>query len=223
MIIVTAKASFISSIPVGGFLLLPKLILASQSPRRKQLIEALGLPFSVRVPGTDEAEPGVADVGDGVTGNALLKAATVAKTATGANDIVIGADTLVVLADRVLAKPSGPEEVVTMLSALSGKAHTVITGMALCSRQWGERISTTESKVIFRKITPQEMADYAATAEPYDKAGAYAVQGLGALFIERIEGSYTNVMGFPIEKFLTELVAYTGIPAPQWFAPRVGK
>ena len=106
-----------------------------------------------------------------------------------------------------------------MLELLSGKTHRVVTGLALISTDERTSFSAVSSWVTFKKISLDEKKQYAATFEPYDKAGSYAIQGLGCLFIEKIEGSYTNIMGFPIEKFLQELPHVSGVPAYKWFLP----
>ena len=195
---------------------LPKLCLASQSPRRRQLLENLGLPFSVILPSGDEKTPTVAGLEAGTRENALMKARAVAAGLKG-EFVTIGADTLVAIDGVVLGKPRDHAEAKEMLRQLSGREHTVVTGLALVDSKGKSRPSHDTSRVKFRNLSDAEIDEYVATREPHDKAGSYAVQGLGALFIERIDGSYTNVMGLPIEKLLTELAALTGIPASEWF------
>jgi septum formation protein len=198
--------------------LLPNLYLASQSPRRKQLLETLGLQYKSRTPVVTEETASAKDVVEVTQRNALLKAAEVQKhIVEGVADVVLGADTLVVLGNDVLGKPRNFEEAKSMLARLSGQTHRVISGISLLSKQYGVRQTTDESFVTFKRIPPLEIEAYARTREPHDKAGSYAVQGLGALLIEKIEGSYTNVMGLPIEAFLRELESLTQIPIYSWF------
>lgn len=194
---------------------LPKLVLASTSPRRKQLLEALGIPFSVKRPDTDETSGGAADAEPIAIANATAKARSILPLASP-NHIVIGADTVVILGDDMLGKPSSPTEARDFLRRLSGRPHGVVTGLYL-ARGDHERGTIARSTVHFRKLAEEEILTYTDTREPYDKAGGYAVQGLGALFIDRIDGSYSNVMGFPIELFLKELEALSGVPLARWF------
>ena len=198
----------------------PSLFLASQSPRRKQILEGLGLKFRVLIPPAEEAHPDAASVEKVTQQNASLKASSVLEMLKAPTDIVIGADTLVVLGDEVLGKPKDAAGVHSMLSRLSGATHTVFTGLSLLSPKYGQRTSATKSLVTFRKITESEMDRYAGLVEPYDKAGSYAVQGVSCLFIEKIEGSYTNVMGLPSETFLKELEALTKISVFDFFEPK---
>ncbi|MFM8269133.1 MAG: Maf family protein [Pseudomonadota bacterium] len=198
---------------------LPKLLLASASPRRKQLLEVLGLPFQVVPAEVEEMDPSHELIEEGVVENAEKKALAGLKHAIHSTDVVIAADTLVVLKDKVLGKPKSKSDVLSMLGQLSGKTHQVVTGMVLLTPS-GKRISAAVSSfVTFRDLLVDEIENYASTREPYDKAGSYAIQGLGAIFIDKIEGSYTNIMGFPIERFLVELPNVTGISIHQWFLP----
>ena len=199
---------------------LPTLILVSQSPRRRQLLDALCLDYRVELPGVDERMPEAREVEEVTLENSLRKAESIAgrRPKTGVTEIIIAADTLVVLNGRVLGKPSDRNEARKMLSQLSGNTHRVVTGLTLLSEK-GQRQRAVWSSVTFRKLATDEIESYLGTREPYDKAGSYAVQGLSALFIERIDGSYTNVMGLPIEALLEELPALSGIPVYDWFAP----
>ncbi len=196
--------------------MLPKLILASQSPRRKQILESLGLPFEVKVKQTDEAHPTILDIEQVIQANALAKVKAVVDGLSG-DYIVIGADTLVALNGEVLGKPTSKEEASRMLEKLSGQTQTVYTGLVV-SRVGGKALqSVVRSQVVFHSLTDEQIAAYTETHEPYDKAGSYAVQGLGALFIEKIIGSYTNVMGLPIEQLLVDLGKVAGVSPHQWF------
>lgn len=196
----------------------PQLWLASQSPRRKSLLENLGLSFHVRISDADEAHPSVRDVDAVTADNALRKATAVAATLGLVPDIVVGADTLVVVDHDVLGKPSDAREVEATLRKLSGRTHHVVTGLALVSPKLGTRTSAVRTAIRFRKLNDREISEYAETSEPYDKAGSYAIQGIASLFVEGIEGSYSNVVGLPLERFLQELVALSGIPLNRWFA-----
>jgi septum formation protein len=173
----------------------PKLILASASPRRAEILTSLGVPFTVDTADIDETpRPGEAP-GETAARLAAAKALAVAALRPGA--WVLAADTLVVLGDTVLGKPADDAEAARMLALLSGRDHRVVTGVCLLSNALPGTTLTEWSRVRFAALSEEELAWYVATGEPRDKAGAYAVQGLGARFIESIEGSFTNVMGLP--------------------------
>jgi septum formation protein len=197
---------------------LPQLLLVSTSPRRRQILESLNLPFKSIQPVGDEGVAEASNVETVTMNNSLLKAKSGVAEAQNETDILIGSDTLVVLGQQVMGKPLNKDEAIEMLSRLSGQWHRVVTGLALVSRKYGELKAFESSQIKFRALTKEEIVSYAATKEPYDKAGSYAVQGLGALLIEKIDGSYTNVMGFPVEKFLLELTRFTQISLQQWFS-----
>ncbi len=183
----------------------PTLVLASQSPRRRQLLETLDLKFRVEIPDVEEASAEENNVEQVTQENAYLKASSCLSRLGDANEVALGADTLVVLEGVVLGKPKDRPEVLQMMERLSGRTHRVVTGICLVSPRMGTRRALDTSYVTFRKITEAQRQDYANLLEPYDKAGSYAVQGLGALFIEKIQGSYTNVMGLPIELLMKEM------------------
>lgn len=200
-------------------IVLPKLYLTSQSPRREQILSSLGLSFGIIKPQIEENETANDKTVQAVTlDNALRKAQAGAKQISEPDAVAIGADTLVVLGERVLTKPRDVNDAIQILSALSGNSHRVVTGMAFVSKKFGNHSFQDWSTVHFRKFSDDEIRSYVATREPHDKAGAYAIQGLGALFIDRIEGSYTNVMGLPIEAFLKELAVFTKTSVFDWFA-----
>lgn len=196
-----------------------QIVLASQSPRRHQLLEALGLPFRVEMPGGEEDHPTSQDIEDIITENALRKARSV-KVSLKPHEVALGADTLVVVKDKVLGKPKNVAEAQAMIASLSGVKHLVVTGIALVSEAWGDRKLAVKSHVEFRKLTEEEIKAYVQTKEPYDKAGAYAIQGLSALFIKNVEGSYTNVMGLPIEALLEELAKLLKVSPFDFFQKR---
>lgn len=197
---------------------LPQLLLVSTSPRRRQILESLNLPFKSVEPKSDEGVAKASDVEDVTMANSLLKAKSGTSWVKNDSDILIGSDTLVILGEEVMGKPTNKKEAIEMLSRLSGQWHRVVTGLALVSPKYGQVTTFDSSKIKFKALSKEEILSYAETREPYDKAGSYAIQGLGALLIERIEGSYTNVMGFPVEKFLLELTRFTSISLQQWFS-----
>jgi septum formation protein len=182
-----------------------KLILASSSPRRAEILANAGLPFSVLSSAVDESpHPGETPAAL-VQRLANAKADLVTARAVGPA-IVLGADTVVVLDDKILGKPRSTEEAHHMLQQLSGRTHSVLTGVALIRLPDGERRQFTESTLVhFRPITDEELSSYLATEEPFDKAGSYAIQGQAGRYIPRIEGCYFNVVGLPLSRVLTEL------------------
>ena len=171
-----------------------QLILASQSPRRRELLGLTGLDFTVRVADIDETmDPGKAPF-DEVARVSRLKALAVDRAP---GDVVIAADTIVVCEGKVLGKPRDEADAFRMLSLLSGRHHEVMTGMTLL--QDDEIVTHTEvTKIHFRKLHPDEIRAYIATGEPMDKAGAYGIQGGAALFCTDMVGDYYNVMGLPV-------------------------
>jgi septum formation protein len=180
-----------------GLQLSASFILASASPRRIELLRLLGLDFSVMPSGADETlRQGEAPPAHSLR-LSVEKAGLIA--AVHPESWVLGADTIVVIDGDVLGKPADPEEARQMLKKLSDRAHTVFTGFTLARQEARITVSgVIESTVFFREIPEDEMAWYVNSPEPYDKAGAYAVQGRGAFFIKEIRGSYTNVMGLPL-------------------------
>ena len=184
-----------------------KIILASGSPRRREILENIGLDFSVSVSNADEGSvlPEGIPVGIYVQELAMLKAAASAKTAErGA--LVIGADTVVSLDGKILTKPTDENDAFEMLMALSGKTHEVYTG--ICVTDTSDMKSVCRSactKVTFSPLTEKIVRAYIQTGEPSDKAGAYGIQGKGALLVEKIDGDYFNVVGLPV-KLLSEIL-----------------
>jgi septum formation protein len=170
------------------------LVLASRSPRRREILQQAGIPFVVRPIEVDETPlPGEA-ARDYVTRIARRKARAVA---AAPGEVVLAADTTVVIHDEILAKPLDAAGARRMLHLLSGQRHQVLT--AICLRSATRVVEDcAATSVWFAPLSPQEIADYAASGEPMDKAGAYAIQGLASKFIERIEGCYFNVMGLPV-------------------------
>jgi septum formation protein len=186
---------------------LPRIVLASQSPRRRDLLSLIKIPHVVRPADIDET------VRPGETPEACVE--RLARTKAGhlaavePDAIVIGADTIVVIDDRILNKPADAADARAMLSALQGRVHTVYT--AVCVR-WGSRAAagTEPVRVHIRPLSPREIDAYVATGEPMDKAGAYGIQGYGATIVDRIEGDFFAVMGLPLVR-LVRLLAEIGV------------
>ena len=184
------------------------IVLASGSPRRKQLLEMLRIPFRVIAPDVDEhVLPGEAPA-DYVTRLSRAKAEAVAPRAPG--DVILAADTTVVLDGAIFEKPTSPDDAVRMLSRLQGRTHEVMTAVAV-THDGAIAQALDVSRVTFRPADRATLADYVATGEPMDKAGAYAIQGLGAPLIERVEGDFFGVMGLPLRLAL-DLLARFGRP-----------
>lgn len=174
-----------------------RVILASSSPRRLQLLQQIGIEAEVCPAAFDELSTGkMAD--EVVLTNAVGKCQAVC-AASGDKVPVIAADTVVVLDNQILGKPKDAADAVRMLTELSGRTHKVLTGVAV-SFQGRQLAEVCETEVIFRTLTAAEIADYVATGEPLDKAGAYGIQGRGAVFVEKINGCYNNVVGLPLTR-----------------------
>lgn len=187
----------------------PAIILASTSPRRRQLLRQVGLAFTSRPADVDERVlPG--ELPEAYAARVALDKARVAATRAG-EGIVIAADTVVVLGDLILGKPADGRDAERMLALLSGKMHRVITGLAVMDASTGKSLARTAvTRVWFRALTAGEIESYAATGEPLDKAGAYGIQERGALLVEKVEGCYFNVVGLPLS-LLGELLGDFGI------------
>ncbi len=188
-----------------------QVILASTSPRRKELLTTLGVSFTCVAPNVDETTD-LVSADQVTTVLARRKADWVAKELTNqgvdlTDTLIIAADTAVVHNLEILGKPTGPQNAVSMLKQLSGNSHFVVTG--LCVKYNGMVIQATEmTRIEFTEIPEWQINAYVATGEPLDKAGSYGIQGIASMFIDRIEGEYTNVVGFPVPLFsktLTEL------------------
>ena len=170
------------------------LILASASPRRRELLGLFGIPFVIRAADIDETMDPALPPETEVARVSRLKALAVPR---GSEDVVIAADTIVVCGGRVLGKPHSPEEAENMLRLLSGREHQVMTGCTVCA-PGGTETFTEITDLHFRELSDAEISRYVATGEPMDKAGAYGIQGGGALFCTGIHGDYFNVMGLPV-------------------------
>lgn len=181
-----------------------RIILASTSPRRKQLLKQLGIEFEV-VPSevVEKFNPRLKPRHQ-VEELALQKAESVAAKYEDA--IIIGADTVVALGDEVIGKPTDENDAKRMLKKLRGRQHSIVTGFVLIDTAAKRTlIKSVETKVWFRKLTPKEIANYIEKEKPFDKAGAYAIQDLGALFVEKIEGDYFGAVGLPLYTLAKEL------------------
>ena len=187
------------------------LILASQSPRRRELLGQMGLTGFIIRPavGEEKADPNLSPdrLVEALSAQKGLEVAAVSDP----GDLVIAADTVVAVDGQVLGKPRDRGDALRMLAALSGRAHTVYTGVTLC-RDGAVLTQHEATQVRFRTLTPAEMEAYVDTGEPMDKAGAYGIQGYGALLVEGIEGDYSNVVGLPVCR-LGRMLARFGVDA----------
>jgi len=172
----------------------PPLLLASTSPQRRAILHQLGLPFDTVAPRYEEHDPPEADPPQLVSEHARGKAESVAAQADGRP--VLGVDTTVVLGGRIYGKPADAGDAERMLEELSGQTHAVVSGLCLLTPAWEVR-DTATTLVTFRRLTPRDLASYVAAGEWEGRAGGYAIQGLGATLVERIEGDYLNVVGLP--------------------------
>jgi septum formation protein len=183
----------------------PFLILASKSPRRRYLLKQAGVEFTVIPSSFDESA--IPETSPEVFVRILARAKARAVSEQYPRSWVIGADTIVVVDDSILGKPASKADARSMLSTLSGRVHRVLTGFSLCrhieNRHYAEVVSTD---VCFKVLTPDEIEWYVHTSEPFDKAGAYAAQGLGAFMIKNIHGSYSYVVGLPVCELMECLV-----------------
>lgn len=180
-----------------------KTVLASQSPRRKELIKIISEEFSVLPSGCDETVPEGLDGSETVIYLSKIKGLDV-KEKCESDCVIISADTVVCLDGEILGKPKNSDEAFSMLKKLSGREHTVYTGVTLIR---GEKTKSffEESKVTFWDLSEDEINGYIKTGEPFDKAGAYGIQGKGALLVKKIDGDFYNVMGLPISRLKREL------------------
>ena len=185
-----------------------KIILASGSPRRKELLADAGIKFDIDVSDYEE------DMTLDLSPHKLAKYLSLGKARAVAgrykDAVIVAADTFVVLKGEILGKPHTKEKAKEMLEKLSGQTHSIVTGFTIIETATGKTISEAhESKLYFREILTKEIDEYADSGEPLDKAGAYAVQGGGGKFVEKIEGDYTNIIGIPMKAFLEKLKLFT--------------
>lgn len=182
-----------------------EIILASASPRRRELLALAGVDFTVRVADVEEIIPENASPDEVVMSLARQKAQAVANERP--DSIIIGSDTVVALDGAILGKPKDEEDAFRMLKTLSGRSHTVYTGVAIIH---GEKINSfcEATEVVFNSLTDEEIRNYVATKEPMDKAGAYGIQGKGCVLVEKIVGDYFNVVGLPVSRVYRELKSF---------------
>lgn len=183
-----------------------KFILASASPRRKELLTGMGIDFDIIVSEADESSvKKTLDPGLYVQELALLKASAAVKKAPK-NSVIIGADTVVAIDGEILGKPANEEDAFKMLKRLSGRAHDVYTGYCVMTAKDANALCrSVRTSVVFYPLTDKEINDYILTGEPMDKAGAYGIQGLGKKLIERFDGSFNNVVGLPTDELMKTL------------------
>ncbi len=199
----------------------PRLVLASASPRRRELLTALGVPFAVRAADVPEELPPHVPVPSLAEGLALAKARAVARDEP--RTVVLAADTIVVLDGRPLGKPADAEEARQMLRALRGRAHEVVTGVAVVSPEHAARVDHARTLVYMRCYTDSEIEVYIASGDPFDKAGAYAIQHPEFRPVARIEGCYCNVVGLPlwtVRRLLAAAAPSLPVPRPDTVFPR---
>ena len=185
-----------------------KIILASASPRRKEILKNIGLEFEILVSDADEgAISGTAlPVSVYVQELALLKATAAAKKCGKGDKLIISADTVVCIDGEILGKPNDKADAFRILSMLSGKCHSVFTGICVMgTRNAFSVCSAVETKVYFKNLSDEQILSYIESGEPMDKAGAYGIQGIGSLLVEKIDGDYFNVVGLPVSK-LSEIL-----------------
>lgn len=200
----------------------PQLILASRSPRRRYLLEQAGLTFTIEPSRVDEAAIELTEPADYVKTLALAKAEEVARKHPAG--WVIGADTIVSIGGTVLGKPRHTREARQMLRRLSGQSHDVYTGYAIVCAQRGVRsIEAVRTDVQFKVLSEEEIEWYIHTGEPFDKAGAYAIQGMGTFLVRRINGSYTNVVGLPVCEVIEDLLKLGVVTVDRSLPTRMGR
>lgn len=185
---------------------LPALVLGSASPRRKELLAALGFQFRVEKPDVEEKRQAGERPEDYVARNARLKTEAVAERLQGPH-LVICADTIVAIGEQVYEKPNDPAHAIAMLRELTGRSHTVWTGLSVAMTGSKPRVVTrlVKTTVTLRPTSEAAIKAYVATGEPLDKAGSYAIQGQGGYMVERIDGSYSNVVGLPLHELIDVL------------------
>ena len=175
------------------------LILASSSPRRRQILSDADVRFEIRIPANANEESASPHPAEHVLSVSRAKAESVSPQII--EGIILGADTIVVLGDKILGKPLDKKEAFAILSKLSGKTHTVYTGMTLINKSNGKILSDYDStEVTFNRLEENKIESYIETGEPMDKAGAYGIQGMGAFLVKEIKGNLDNVIGLPTEK-----------------------
>lgn len=193
-----------------------KMILASASSRRRELLEQGGIPFTV-IPSQAEEKITTEQPGQAVEELSYLKCSDIYEKSLG-DVLVIGADTVVASEGKILGKPSSQKDAVKMLQSLQGREHEVYTGVTIMAREGNENRKKTfheKTKVVFYPMSDEEIRSYVNTGEPMDKAGAYGIQGKSAVFIKEISGDYNNVVGLPLARLYQEL-KNMGIESREW-------
>lgn len=193
-----------------------KIILASASPRRRELLEQGGIPFTV-IPSQAEEKITTEQPGQVVEELSYLKCSDIYEKSLG-DVLVIGADTVVASEGKILGKPSSQKDAVKMLQSLQGREHEVYTGVTIMAREGNENRKKTfheKTKVVFYPMSDEEIRSYVNTGEPMDKAGGYGIQGKSAVFIKEISGDYNNVVGLPLARLYQEL-KNMGIESREW-------
>ncbi|HLR51412.1 MAG TPA: Maf family protein [Candidatus Avamphibacillus sp.] len=186
-----------------------QLILASSSPRRQALLKQVNIPFSIRKPNVDESQIMTNDPVEKVKQLSLLKGN--ATSLLEDNEVILSADTVVSYDHQILEKPKDKQDAFKMLSLLSGSVHEVFTGVTIRSAE-KEITFAQETEVKFWPLSESEINNYIASGEPFDKAGAYGIQGMGAILVKKINGDYFNVMGLPISRVCRELREFSILP-----------
>lgn len=189
-----------------------KLILASSSPRRQELLRQVHIPYKIRTTEVDELSLNENNPQKIVQQLALIKAESAMRQ--NLKEVILAADTIICYQDRILGKPNNKEEAMDMLSMLSGNEHEVYTGVAIQSTA-DLYVFFEKTKVTFWPLSPEEIEWYIETKEPFDKAGAYGIQGSGAIFVKKIVGDYYNVVGLPISRVVRELRRFSIYPEKQ--------
>jgi septum formation protein len=184
---------------------LEKLLLASQSPRRRELLEQTGIELQIVPSDIDEEDISIKNPAEYVEALSFMKAEKIAKAYP--DSWILGADTIVVLQDQILGKPESEHHAIEMLRLLSNREHRVFTGFCIMNKLKRAIIkNTVETRVWFKPLSDQEIKWYVDTKEPFDKAGAYGIQGLGAFLVRKIFGSYSNVVGLPVCEVIEALM-----------------
>lgn len=187
-----------------NFTTIEQFVLASASPRRKELLAMLGVPFIVRTSNVEETSVQADTAKQYVEEVALLKTRDVAVNSPG--QLIIGADTIVVFANQILHKPKSHEEAVQHLTKLANNRHYVMTAVAIIQPDGTETTFVEETMVVFKNVSREMIEAYVQTGDPFDKAGGYGIQTSGALLVDRIEGDYNNVVGLPIATLVQTLL-----------------
>lgn len=179
-------------------------ILASASPRRKEIFERLNIPFEIMTSDVEETGVQASDIEQYVKGVALLKARDVVKKVRG--NVIIGADTVVAKDNKLLHKPTSQQEAMSHLHTLCGTSHEVLTAVAIIEENGTETTFVETTKVYFKNVSEELLKSYVATGDPFDKAGGYGIQTDGVFLVDRIEGDYLNVVGLPLASLCEQLV-----------------